>query len=120
MMEANMKLSEQNSKPITAETAPLSSKELDALLQQTPAWSLGDKEIARDFRFKDFREAMKFVNEVATIANEQDHHPDIFITYNKVRVAVSTHKIEGLSLNDFIVAAKIDVMADRKRHEKAA
>ena len=115
-----MKLSEQNSKPVTAETAHLSSKELEALLQQAPAWSLGDKEIVRDFRFKDFREAMKFVNEVATIANEQDHHPDIFISYNKVRVAVSTHKIRGLSMNDFIVAAKIDELAGRKQDEKAA
>jgi 4a-hydroxytetrahydrobiopterin dehydratase len=119
-MEATMKLSEQNSKPVMAGTAPLSLKEVEALLLQTPAWSLGEKEIARDFRFKDFREAMKFVNDVAAIANEQDHHPDIFISYNKVRMTVSTHKIGGLSLNDFIVAAKIDELADRLRHEKAA
>ncbi len=115
-----MKLLEQNAKPVTAGTVPLSVKESEALLLQTPAWSLGAKEIARDFRFKDFREAIKFVNEVAAIANEQDHHPDIFIAYNKVRVTLSTHKISGLSLNDFIVAAKIDQMADLQRHEKAA
>lgn len=120
MMEANMKLSEQNSKPITAGTAPLSMQVMEALLQQTPTWSLGEKEIVRAFQFKNFREAMTFVNEVAAIANEQDHHPDIFISYNKVRVTLSTHKIGGISLNDFIVAAKIDEMADRQRHEKAA
>jgi 4a-hydroxytetrahydrobiopterin dehydratase len=50
------------------------------------------------------------VNNVASIANEQDHHPDIFISYNKVRLLLSTHKIEGLSLNDFIMAAKIDLL----------
>jgi len=115
-----MKLEEQNSKPVTAGTAPLSSKEMEALLLQTKAWSLGNKEIARDFRFKDFREAMQFVNDVAAIANDQDHHPDIFISYNKVRVTLSTHKIGGLSLNDFIVAAKIDRMADRQHNVRAA
>lgn len=115
-----MKLLEQNAKPVTAGAVPLSAKESEALLLQTPAWSLAEKEIVRDFRFKDFREAMQFVNEVAAIANEQDHHPDIFISYNKVRVTLSTHKINGLSLNDFIVAAKIDQMADRQRNERAA
>src|SRR5271169_4370860 len=119
-MEATMKLSEQNSKPVIAGIGPLSMHEIEALQQQTPTWSFVEKEIARAFQFKDFREAMKFVNEVAAIANEQDHHPDIFISYNKVRVTLSTHKIGGLSLNDFIVAAKIDEMADRQRHEKAA
>ena len=115
-----MKLVEQNAKPVTAGTAPLSVKESAALLLQTPAWSLGEKEIARDFRFKDFREAMRFVNDLSAIANEQDHHPDIFISYNKVRVTLSTHKIGGLSLNDFIVAVKIDHLAERQQREKAA
>jgi 4a-hydroxytetrahydrobiopterin dehydratase len=115
-----MKLSEQNAKPVTAGTAPLSLKEVEALLQQTPAWSLGEREIGRDFRFKDFYEAMQFVNAVAAVANAQDHHPDIFISYNKVRVTVSTHKIGGLSQNDFIIAAKIDDLVDRQRHGKAA
>ena len=115
-----MKLVEQRAKPITAGSAPLSEKEVKTLLLETPSWSLVEKEIARDFRFKDFREAMKFVNEIAAIANEQDHHPDLFISYSKVRVTLSTHKINGLSLNDFIVAAKIDRVADRQRREKAA
>ncbi|HYA88915.1 MAG TPA: 4a-hydroxytetrahydrobiopterin dehydratase [Nitrospirota bacterium] len=115
-----MKLPEQNTKSVTVAATPLSLKELEALLQQTPAWSLGEKEIVRDFRFKDFRDAMRFVNDVAAIANEQDHHPDIFISYNKVRVTLSTHKIGGLSLNDFVVAAKIDELADLQRPGKAA
>ena len=57
---------------------------------------------------------------MAAIANEQDHHPDIFISYNKVRLTLSTHKIGGLSLNDFIVAAKIDLLAPQRQREKAA
>jgi 4a-hydroxytetrahydrobiopterin dehydratase len=115
-----MKLVEQNAKPVAAGIAPLSVKESETLLLETPAWSLRENEIARNFRFKDFHEAMQFVNEIAAIANEQDHHPDIYISYNKVRVTLSTHKINGLSLNDFIVAAKIDRVADRQRHENAA
>lgn len=115
-----MKLAEQNAKPVTAGTLPLSVKESEALLLQIPGWSLAEKEIIREFRFKDFREAISFVNDAATIVNKEDHHPDIFISYNKVRLVFSTHKIGGLSLNDFIVAAKIDLLADRQRKEKAA
>jgi 4a-hydroxytetrahydrobiopterin dehydratase len=60
------------------------------------------------FAFKDFKDSIDFVNKVAEIANEQDHHPDIHIYYNKVRIELTTHKIKGLSENDFILAAKIN------------
>lgn len=106
-----MKLTEQTAKPIAKGTAPLSQTEAEELARDIPQWSLGILAIERKFHFKDFREAMEFVNLVASIANEQDHHPDIFISYNKVQLTLSTHKIGGLSLNDFIVAAKIDQVA---------
>ena len=109
-----MILAEQTCKPVQSATAPLSPAEAQALLLQVPAWSLEGQEIKRAFRFKDFREAMDFANKVAAIANEQDHHPDIFISYSKVLLTLSTHKIGGLSLNDFIMAAKIDLLADRR------
>jgi 4a-hydroxytetrahydrobiopterin dehydratase len=115
-----MKLTEQTCRPIKSGDPPLVRKEAEDLVQQIPSWSLEDKEIKHEFRFKDFREAMEFVNRVAAIANEQDHHPDIAISYNKVRLALSTHKIGGLSLNDFIVAARIDLLAEPRRSEKAA
>ncbi len=115
-----MKLAEQTCKPIQAGTLPLLRKEAEALQLMTPLWALGDKEIIREFRFKDFRQAMDFVNKVAATANEQDHHPDIFISYNKVKLTFSTHKIGGLSMNDFIMAAKIDLMSEGQRSEKAA
>jgi len=105
-----MKLAEQACKPVQAGVAPLSRKDTEELSQEIPQWSLLDKSIQREYRFKDFRQAMNFVNNVASIANEQDHHPDIFISYNKVRLLLSTHKLEGLSLNDFIMAAKIDLL----------
>ena len=106
-----MKLAEQKAATIAKGTAPLSRKEAEDLLRDIPQWSLADREIRREFRFKDFREAMNFVNGVAAIANEQDHHPDIVISYNKVQLTFSTHKIGGLSLNDFIVAARVDLLA---------
>jgi 4a-hydroxytetrahydrobiopterin dehydratase len=64
--------------------------------------------ITREFRFISFVEAIAFVNNVAEIAQEQDHHPDIFISYRTVRLTFSTHRIGGLSQNDFIMAAKVD------------
>ncbi len=106
-----MKLAEMTCNPIKKGTAPLFRAEAEALMPQIPAWSIGDKEIKREFRFKDFLEAMNFVNKTAMAANEQDHHPDIFISYNLVQLTLSTHKIGGLSLNDFILAAKIDLLA---------
>jgi 4a-hydroxytetrahydrobiopterin dehydratase len=109
-----MTLAEQDCKPVQAGTVPLSHKETEELLREIPQWSLSEKSIQRESRFKDFRQAMDFVNNVASVANDQDHHPDIFISYNKVRLILTTHKIGGLSLNDFIMAAKIDLLTGQR------
>jgi len=106
-----MKLSEQSCRPVKAGDPALSGNEVKDQMPAIPQWSLADNSLQREFRFKDFRKAMEFVNAVAGVANEQDHHPDIYISYNKVRLTLTTHKIGGLSLNDFIVAAKIDLLA---------
>lgn len=74
-------------------------------------WELKEDKIEREFKFKDFREAMSFVNKVAEIAEGEGHHPDMEIKYNKVEIELSTHAIHGLSENDFIVAAKIDKLS---------
>jgi 4a-hydroxytetrahydrobiopterin dehydratase len=74
-------------------------------------WKLGDdeKKISRELVFKNFVEAVGFVNKLADLAEEEGHHPDILIySYKKVRVTLYTHKIGGLSENDFILAAKMD------------
>jgi 4a-hydroxytetrahydrobiopterin dehydratase len=115
-----MKLSEQNAKPVSKVTVPLSSQEAEVLHREIPLWSLGEGTIERELLFRDFRAAMDFVNRIAELANEQDHHPDMFISYNKVRLTLSTHKIGGLSMNDFIVAAKIDLLAAPMLRENAA
>ena len=110
--EVAVKLVEQKCVPCQAGEPPLSVAEAEALARETPRWALEDKAIERQFQFKDFVEAMGFVNGVARIAEEQGHHPDIHISWNKVRLTLSTHKIGGLSRNDFILAAKIDALVD--------
>ena len=69
-----------------------------------------DKKIQRIFKFKDFKQAIRFINKVANIAENEGHHPDMRIFYSKVIVELTTHAIKGLSENDFIVAAKIDAL----------
>lgn len=87
---------------------PLSAEEAQQLARQVSDWKLQGDKLERDLKFADFNEAIEFVNEVAHVAAAADHHPDIQVSYNKVRLTLSTHKIGGLSRNDFIVAARID------------
>ncbi len=87
---------------------PMPASEAKKLLNEVPGWDMNDNTLSRAFAFKDFVQAMQFVDKVADLANREDHHPDIHIYYNKVELDLSTHKIGGLSMNDFILAAKID------------
>jgi 4a-hydroxytetrahydrobiopterin dehydratase len=87
---------------------PLSPEEAIALSRQIPDWNLRWDAIAREFRFDDFEQAMDFVNKVAGVAEKQNHHPDIKVSYNKVLLELSTHEIGGLSRNDFDLAEKIN------------
>ncbi len=86
----------------------MTEKEAKAMLKKVEGWELKENKIRKTFRFKDFKESMKFVNRVADIAEEEGHHPNIFISWNKVTLTLTTHAIGGLSENDFILAAKID------------
>ena len=91
---------------------PLPPKEVEKYHASVPAWKvLEHKKILKEFNFNDFKEAMVFVNKVAEIAEAEGHHPDLAISYNKVRIELWTHAVAGLSKNDFIVAAKIDRLA---------
>ena len=89
---------------------PLTPKEIASYQKELKApWEVHEnKRVSREFKFKDFKEAMKFVNKIADIAEEEGHHPDIHVFYNKVMIELWTHAIEGLSENDFIMAAKIE------------
>lgn len=91
---------------------PLFRQKAEELLREVPEWNLsGDaKKISRTFKFKDFRSAMEFANKIADIAEAEGHHPDLFVSWGKVGIELWTHKIGGLSENDFIIAAKIDAL----------
>jgi len=103
-----MRLVESKCEPCRAGTPPLSRGEAEELAKQIPQWTLREKSIARTFRFPSFRQAIEFVGKVADIAEQEDHHPDIHIHYDRVEIELTTHKIAGLSRNDFVVAAKVD------------
>ena len=88
---------------------PLAGEQLAEYAKQTPDWLVVDAHhITRTFKFKDFRQALAFVNEVGQLAEELGHHPDIFLAWGRVRIEAFTHKIDGLHVNDFILAARID------------
>lgn len=88
----------------------MTPEEYGVHLKDVPGWSvLNGLKIQKEFTFKDFKEALTFVDKLGALAESEGHHPDIFLHgWNKVTVTLSTHAIKGLSLNDFIVAAKAD------------
>lgn len=96
--------------PCSIGTPPLEGEELRNLMQELDdAWQLIEgKKIQRKFKFKNFAEALNFVNEVGALAEKKGHHPDIEFGWGRVNISLTTHKIEGLSRNDFILASLID------------
>ena len=103
--------------PCEGGVAPLAGDALKPYLAQVPEWAPieGERKIRREFHFKDFKETIGFVNRVARLAEEEGHHPDMFIFYNRLIVELWTHAIGGLSQNDFILAAKMDrLRSDRE------
>jgi 4a-hydroxytetrahydrobiopterin dehydratase len=90
----------------------LKTNEIKAELKRIPEWEHENKSIERVFEFEDFTQAIDFVNAVAEIADDEEHHPDIDIRYNKVRVSLSTHSEGGLTASDFDVAEKIDTLSE--------
>lgn len=88
--------------------AKLTADRIAALLKPLNGWSLQGNKIQKEYQFKDFKQAMVFVNKLAAIAEAEGHHPDFTVHYNVVTVSTWTHSINGLSENDFILASKID------------
>lgn len=107
-----MNLLKKKCAPCEGGVKAFSRKEAEVFFPQVSGWMLDKdaKKISKEFKFKDFIGAINFVNNVADIAESEGHHPDIHIHYNKVLLELSTHAIDGLSENDFIMAAKIDAM----------
>lgn len=109
-----MQLKNKHCKPCEGAVMPLSDQEEDSLLDQVDSWDLyrsGSHRIQKQFVLNGFKKAIEFVEKVAQVAELEDHHPDIHIHYNKVVLQMTTHAINGLSENDFIVASKIDTIS---------
>ncbi len=95
----------------SSDTPPLKGSELQELQAQLPGWEVVEEHhLKREFRFKNFKEALDFVNRVGEVAEEQGHHPDISFGWGKAEVTVFTHKIDGLTESDFVFAAKADTL----------
>jgi 4a-hydroxytetrahydrobiopterin dehydratase len=105
-------LLEMDCAPTPATAAPLKGAALDEWLVQVPGWSVVEEHhLRKTYPFPDFVTALAFVNRVGMIAEREQHHPDILLSWGKVEVTTFTHSIQGLSRNDFILAAKIDAEA---------
>ncbi len=105
-----MGLSAETCVPCRGGVPPLEGKELDQLSEELGRdWNVvAGHHIKKEFQFPDFAEALAFTNRVGEIAEQQGHHPDIHLAWGKVKVEIWTHKIDGLTRSDFVLAAKIE------------
>ena len=89
---------------------PMTNGEIEAHLAQVDGWTFASGAIEKTHRFKNFHETMAFVNALAWICHAEDHHPDVALSYNRCVVRFNTHSVGGISVNDFICAAKLDAL----------
>jgi len=95
--------------PCRGGVPPMQGEEIRNLLGQLSGWEVvAEHHLRKEYKFKNFREALDFVNRVGELAEEQGHHPDICFGWGKAEITIWTHKIDGLTESDFILAAKID------------
>lgn len=107
-----MALSAQRCEPCRGDVEPMSMDEAKAKLAEVPGWEVADsgKRIVRCFNFKNFTQALEFVNKVGQLAEQEQHHPDITFGWGYATIEIFTHKIGGLHQNDFILASKINAL----------
>jgi 4a-hydroxytetrahydrobiopterin dehydratase len=103
-------LATMHCKPLEGHAA-MNANDIAAHLERVEAWSHSDGAIEKTFRFADYHRTVAFVNAVAWIAHREDHHPEIAFGYNRCTLRYNTHSVGGISLNDFICAAKVDALA---------
>ena len=106
-------LQQKHCKPCEGGVSPLDAVIVSRLLRDLKGWELAGIEIAKTYQFKNYYETMAFVNAIAWISHQENHHPDLEVGFKKCRVRYTTHAIGGLSENDFICAARIDAIAAR-------
>jgi 4a-hydroxytetrahydrobiopterin dehydratase len=101
-------MSARHCKPCHGGMQPMDQQQVREMLGQLSEWEQQGGQIRKTYKFKNFHETMAFVNAVAWIAHQEDHHPEMEVSYSKCAVCYSTHAIGGLSENDFICAAKVE------------
>lgn len=108
----NQHLVEKTCKPCEGGTPPLDRAQITKLLSEIPHWTLNKNQnfISRTFEFKNYYQTIAFVNAVAWVSHQENHHPDLSVSYKSCVVSYTTHAIGGLSENDFICAAKINAI----------
>lgn len=113
---ATSSLADKKCVPCLGGTPPLTPAEIAPLLSQVEGWTVeANKKLQKSFRFKNFVQAVEFVNALTQVAEQEGHHPDLYVRWGEVRVYLWTHKIDGLTESDFVMAAKIDrVYASRQ------
>ncbi len=99
--------------PCKGGVPPMKGDELERMMKQVPEWkAVNEHHITRTFKFPDFKQALEFVNRVGELAEQQGHHPDILLKWGQAEITMWTHKIDGLTESDLIMAAKIDKLRE--------
>jgi 4a-hydroxytetrahydrobiopterin dehydratase len=102
-------LAERQCVPCRGGVPPMKGEQISEMSSQLPDWQVvNEHHLQRNYRFQDFRQSLAFVNRVGELAEEQGHHPDICFGWGKADITIWTHKIDGLTESDFVLAAKID------------
>jgi 4a-hydroxytetrahydrobiopterin dehydratase len=111
MTQTSSELAAKSCVPCKKGTPPLKGQRLEELYRQLSGWKLiADHHLEKEYRFRDFKEALAFTNQVGELAEREGHHPDIQLSWGRVVIQLWTHKIQGLSENDFVMAAKCDAL----------
>lgn len=110
------KLAEKKCPPCDEATGALGAKDRERLQKELgQGWQINKGgQLEKEYKFKDFAEALAFTNKIGAVAEKIGHHPDIYLTWGKVRVNIFTHSVKGLTENDFVLAAKIEEAIKRK------
>jgi 4a-hydroxytetrahydrobiopterin dehydratase len=109
-MHTRAELLSMSCRPLEGEAA-IGAAAVQAQLAAVPDWALREGSLVREYRFADYYETIAFVNALAWVVHREDHHPDLLVGYNRCEVRFNTHSVGGISLNDFICAAKADALA---------
>ena len=109
-----MSLAEKHCVPCRGGVPPLKGADLERMKAQVSGWEVVDEHhLLKSYAFPDFKTALDFVNRAGEIAEAEGHHPDLYLSWGKVGVKIWTHKIDGLTESDFILAAKLDELLSR-------